>query len=388
MKIKKTAILGCTGSIGSRALEIAVNNPNEFQIIFLAAEGSDFQVLLKQCAIAKPKYLLISNPEKADHIKNHLDQSITKVVSGEEGYKKIVNECEFDITMHAISGMAGIIPAFEMGKISKTVAIVNKESIICGGQILLNHLHNHNSNLIPVDSEHNSLYQLLQNEKVEDIEKIIITGSGGPLYNYHGSLEDVTPAIALNHPKWNMGRKNTIDSATLVNKGLELIEAAVLFNIDIDRIECIIQPQVIIHALLQMKDSSMRAYLSRPDMKLHIAHAMYGRIVDNIGIEKVDLLSLGNLDFKPIDHKNFPAVNLAREAYKKGLGAVIAYNTADEILVKAFLQNRIKLTTINNLLTRLIEDEDYNIPNDTATIIELINTITVKVEKMIATSCC
>ncbi len=349
---KRIGIFGSTGSIGETALGVVNVAPEEFQVVVLSATGKRLERLKQQCKIFKPKYLLL---ELQSAIKEMIDEFPDIIVMNTlNGHDFIANKEKLDVAIIATVGLAGLKPTFAMAKCSKIIAIANKESIVYGGQIMLDHLMLHNSKLIPVDSEHNSLYQLLKKTDISEVKKLIITASGGSLRDFTGDLTNVTVEQALAHPKWQMGNKCTIDAANLVNKGIELIEASILFNTPPSQIEAVIHPQVIIHAMLQMKDNSIFSFMSNPNMALHLANAMRDNNKEINVVEPIDLIKLGVLEFREIDKNRFPGVRIAREAIEAGRSYTVAFNSADEILVEAFVNGQIKFTQITELLEKVL----------------------------------
>jgi 1-deoxy-D-xylulose-5-phosphate reductoisomerase len=348
MNKKNIAILGSTGSIGESALRVIDNTINEFNIVVLSAAGTKISRLKEQCIKYKPKYLLLENKAAIDEITAEFNNII--VLHTGEGHGIVANETELDVVVIGTVGIAGLKSVFALAKCTKTMAIANKEAILYGGDLMLQYLTKHNCKLIPVDSEHNSLYQLLRGVEKPDVKKLIITASGGSFRDYSGDLNKVTVAEALSHPKWQMGAKNTIDSANLINKGIELIEAVILFKIEQQKIQTLIHPQVIIHAMVEMNDNSVLAFLSNPDMSLHLANAMRDNNKTIETTPPIDFLTLGSLTFTPIDDNRFPGVKIARNAVMASRSHVVAFNSADEILVKAFLDEKISFTQITSLL--------------------------------------
>ncbi len=352
MNKKNIAILGSTGSIGENALRVVDSALNEFNVVVLSANGIKLTRLKEQCEFYKPKYLLLENHNAISEMQSEFND-IT-ILHTSEGHDIIANETELDVVVVGTVGIAGLKSAFALAKATKIMAIANKEAILYGGDIMLQHLEKHNCKLIPVDSEHNSLYQLLRGVEISDVTKLIITASGGSFRDYSGDLSKVTVAQALSHPKWQMGHKNTIDSANLINKGIELIEAVILFKMEPKKIQAIIHPQVIIHAMIEMADNSVFAFLSNPDMSLHLANAMRDNNKKIETTPPIDFLKLGSLEFCEIDNKRFPGVKIAINAVETSRSHVVAFNSADEILVKAFIDEKIGFTQITDILDDIL----------------------------------
>ncbi len=352
MNKKNIAILGSTGSIGENALRVIDGALNEFNVVVLSANGIKLTRLKEQCEFYKPKYLLLENHNAISEMQSEFSDII--ILHTSEGHDIIANETELDVVVVGTVGIAGLKSAFALAKATKIMAIANKEAILYGGDIMLQHLEKHNCKLIPVDSEHNSLYQLLRGVEISDVTKLIITASGGSFRDYSGDLSKVTVAQALSHPKWQMGHKNTIDSANLINKGIELIEAVILFKMEPKKIQAIIHPQVIIHAMIEMADNSVFAFLSNPDMSLHLANAMRDNNKKIETTPPIDFLKLGSLEFCEIDNKRFPGVKIAINTVETSRSHVVAFNSADEILVKAFIDEKISFTQITDILDDIL----------------------------------
>ncbi len=352
MNKKNIAILGSTGSIGENALRVVDSALNEFNVVVLSANGIKLTRLKEQCEFYKPKYLLLENHNAISEMQSEF--SDITILHTSEGHDIIANETELDVVVVGTVGIAGLKSVFALAKATKIMAIANKEAILYGGDIMLQHLEKHNCKLIPVDSEHNSLYQLLRGVEISDVTKLIITASGGSFRNYSGDLSKVTVAQALSHPKWQMGHKNTIDSANLINKGIELIEAVILFKMEPKKIQAIIHPQVIIHAMIEMADNSVFAFLSNPDMSLHLANAMRDNNKKIETTPPIDFLKLGSLEFYEIDNKRFPGIKIAINAVETSRSHVVAFNSADEILVKAFIDEKISFTQITDILDDIL----------------------------------
>jgi 1-deoxy-D-xylulose-5-phosphate reductoisomerase len=352
MNKKNIAILGSTGSIGENALRVVDSALNEFNVVVLSANGIKLTRLKEQCEFYKPKYLLLENHNAISEMQSEF--SDITILHTSEGHDIIASETELDVVVVGTVGIAGLKSAFALAKATKIMAIANKEAILYGGDIMLQHLEKHNCKLIPVDSEHNSLYQLLRGVEISDVTKLIITASGGSFRDYSGDLSKVTVAQALSHPKWQMGHKNTIDSANLINKGIELIEAVILFKMEPKKIQAIIHPQVIIHAMIEMADNSVFAFLSNPDMSLHLANAMRDNNKKIETTPPIDFLKLGSLEFCEIDNKRFPGVKIAINAVETSRSHVVAFNSADEILVKAFIDEKIGFTQITDILEDIL----------------------------------
>jgi 1-deoxy-D-xylulose-5-phosphate reductoisomerase len=343
MKKKNIVILGSTGSIGTSALAGLEPEKDKYNILALsAAENSG--LLLAQSKKYRPKYAAILSPEKESLISGIKG---VKALSGEQSFSYLAALPEADIILISISGAAAIKPLLAAVKAGKRVALANKEALVMAGEIVKREAKKYGAEIIPVDSEHNAMFQAMQGHKAGDVRKLHITASGGPFKNRtRAQLEDITVEQALKHPTWKMGRKITIDSATLMNKGLEVIEAHYLFNMPYEKIDVIIHPQSIVHSMVEYVDGSIIAQMSTPDMKLPIMYALAypDRVKD--AVKPLDLKKTGKLDFFPVDFAKFPAFSLALDAGKTGGTMPACMNAANEAAVKNFLNGRIKFVKI------------------------------------------
>ena len=351
---KKIVILGSTGSIGTSTLNVIRINKDRYQVFALTA-NANVDLLLQQCVEFKPKYAVILNPNLALTLKNKLiaHNINTEVLATQEDIIHIVTNADVDIVMSAIVGAAGLQPTYMALKTGKKVLLANKESLIAGGQVIIDALNsNSKSQLIPVDSEHNAIFQSLphnynRQNPDKSINKIILTASGGPFrLMSRTELQHVTPEQAVKHPNWNMGQKISVDSATLMNKGLEVIEAYWLFGVDLNKIEVVVHPQSIIHSMVEYIDGSIIAQLGTPDMKTPIAYAMAYPDRISSGSKYLDFSTIANLSFEQPDMLRFPCLRLAFEALKLGGIAPAVVNAANEIAVAKFLNHEIKFYDI------------------------------------------
>jgi len=356
--MKKITILGSTGSIGKKTLEIIRNNREDFQVIALSAYNSH-QEIISQALEFNPLYIVIYKEDNAEIIKSKLKNTNIKILFGHDGISEITS-LENDIIISAITGFAALKPTLNAIKYSKRIGLANKESIVCAGRYLLDHAKKHNCEIIPIDSEHNSIFQLLDGKKINDnIHKVIITASGGPFFNYPiEKFSEISISEALKHPNWIMGKKITIDSATMVNKALELIEARILFNIEIKKLEVLIHPESIIHALIQYIDGSCKALLACHDMAVPIAHSIYYPKVISQNNYHLDLLDIKNLSFNKVDYQKFPAVKLAYHIMQEGKTLPLIFNCANEVMVNNFLAGKIKFIDIITNIEKILESYD------------------------------
>jgi 1-deoxy-D-xylulose-5-phosphate reductoisomerase len=338
--IKRVAVLGSTGSIGRQTLEVISAHPKNFRIVGLAA-GKNLDLLSKQISQFKPSFVYSQDK------KSHLAKAEGKFLSLEE----MASHPEVDMVVIATSGRWGLKPTLAAVRAGKRIALANKESLVMAGEIITAEAKQKGARILPVDSEHSAIWQCLEGEK-EKPTKIILTASGGPFYNYSpAKLDSVTVEQALKHPSWRMGKKVTIDSATLMNKGLEVIEAHWLFDIPIDDIDVLVHPQSIIHSLVEFSDGSVKAQLGCPDMRLPIQYALsYPGRLPNPKLPKLDWKNIKELTFAPPDFDSFPCLRLAIEAGKNGGTYPAVLCGADEIAVELFLSGRIKFTDIAQLV--------------------------------------
>jgi 1-deoxy-D-xylulose-5-phosphate reductoisomerase len=357
---KKICLLGSTGSIGIQAVQVISEFLDRLELVSIASYGKNINIVLDQINKFNIKKVAIFNEQDALKLREIVGNEV-KVLSGIEGLIELVVDEEVDIVVSAIVGFTGLIPTYEAAKKLKRIALVNKESMVVGGHLFRPYLNN----IIPVDSEHSAIFQALEGNR-DYLKEIILTASGGPFLNLpYEKWEDITLNDALKHPVWRMGAKITIDSATLVNKALEIIEAYFLFNIDYHNIKVLIHPQSIVHSFIVLKDGSYLAQLSLPDMKLPILYSLsYPQRWEN-NFPKLDLAKIGNLVFQEVPSK-FRAINLAYSVLSKGGLYPVIFNAANEEAVNLFLEQKIKFIDI----VKLIEDvlsifSDKNIDNPT-----------------------
>lgn len=352
---KRLTILGSTGSIGRQTLEVIDEFPETFQVVALAA-GSNIHLLAEQAFKYKPSYLVINSAEKLAELQKLVSGLPIKILTGIEGLTQIALLPEVDLVLTAVVGSVGIKPTLAAINAGKTIALANKETLVAAGSIIIPAAAEKGVKILPVDSEHSAIFQCLEGTKPTNVKRLILTASGGPFRGYHPEdLADVTLEQALNHPNWNMGGKITIDSATMFNKGLEVIEAHWLFGMDFDRIGVVIHPESIIHSLIELVDGSHLAQMGLCDMRLPIQYALtYPDHLPNT-FPKLDLLNGAQLNFLPVDLKLFPAVRLAYEVGKYGGSLPAAMNAANEEAVKSFLMGKIKFIDIISIVSEVVE---------------------------------
>jgi 1-deoxy-D-xylulose-5-phosphate reductoisomerase len=353
--VKKITILGSTGSIGRQTLEVIDEFPGAFQVVALAA-GSNIRLLAEQARKYKPSYLVINSAEKLPELQELVSGLPLKILTGIEGMTRIAILPEVDLVLTAVVGSVGIKPTLAAINAGKTIALANKETLVAAGSIIIPAAAEKGVKILPVDSEHSAIFQCLEGTKPTDVKRLILTASGGPFRGYRPEdLAGVTLEQALNHPNWNMGGKITIDSATMFNKGLEVIEAHWLFGMEFDRIGVVIHPESIIHSLIELVDGSHLAQMGLCDMRLPIQYALtYPDHLPNT-FPKLDLVKGAQLNFLPVDLKLFPAVRLAYEVGKYGGGLPAAMNAANEEAVKSFLMGKIKFIDIISIVSEVVE---------------------------------
>jgi 1-deoxy-D-xylulose-5-phosphate reductoisomerase len=342
---QRVIILGSTGSIGTSTLEAIENQRDEFDVVGLACREST-ELFTEQIRRFKPRFACLFEEGLAGRV----DFGRARRLIGSAGMKELL-EAEGEIVVNALPGSAGLEPTIEILKQGRVLALANKESLVMAGRLLSKLTGGGHGRLIPVDSEHSALYQLMEGLQRREIERLIITASGGPFKNHsREELKHVTGEEALRHPTWRMGRKVTIDSATLMNKGLEVIEARWLFDISHERIEVLVHPESIVHGMVQVVDGSFFSYMAHPDMRIPIAYALNGGVRRKLPFGKANLAEAGKLTFFAPDTERFPALKLAYQALETGDSALIALNASNEVASSAFLEGRIGFTDIPKLV--------------------------------------
>lgn len=355
--MKKISILGSTGSIGTQTLDIVRIN-NDVEVVALSAH-KNIDLLEKQIREFKPKVVAILEEADAKILSDKVKDLDVKVYFGMDGLIEVASVCDADIVVTAVVGMIGIEPTIAAIKAKKDIALANKETLVCAGHIIMPLAKDMGINIYPVDSEHSAIFQCL--DKNNPIKKILLTASGGPFRGFSKEeLENVTLEDALKHPNWSMGKKITIDSATMINKGLEIIEASHLFDVDIDDIEVVIQKESIIHSMVEFKDNGILAQLGTPDMKLPISYAIFYPERRYISEERVDFNTLSTLNFSKPDLDVFEGLKMAISAGKKGGSAPTVLNAANEWAVDKFLNKKIGFTDIPRLIGLAIENHQFN----------------------------
>ena len=360
--IRHLTILGSTGSIGVSTLDVVTRHPDRFQIIALTANHS-IEKMLEQCRLFRPRYAVMLDKGSGEKLQMAIREAgiATEVMWGVESLEKVASLPEVDTVMAAIVGAAGIRPTFAAARAGKNVLLANKETLVMAGRIFMDVVKQHHATLLPIDSEHNAIFQSLPHHFTGDlaavgVRRILLTASGGPFRQSSlASLEQVTPEQACAHPNWVMGQKISVDSATMMNKGLEVIEAHWLFNAAPEKIQVVIHPQSVIHSMVEYVDGSVLAQLGNPDMRTPIAHAL--GLPDRIETEvaSLDMFKIGRLNFEAPDFKRFPCLGLAYQALAAGGSTPAILNAANEVAVESFLKRRMPFTAIPVMIEKVMQ---------------------------------
>ena len=360
--IRHLTILGSTGSIGVSTLDVVTRHPDRFQIVALTANHS-IEKMLEQCRLYRPRYAVMLDKTSGEKLQIAIREAgiATEVMWGVESLEKVASLPEVDTVMAAIVGAAGIRPTFAAARAGKQVLLANKETLVMAGRIFMDVVKQHHATLLPIDSEHNAIFQSLPHHFTGDlaavgVRRILLTASGGPFRQSSlASLEQVTPEQACAHPNWVMGQKISVDSATMMNKGLEVIEAHWLFNAAPEKIQVVIHPQSVIHSMVEYVDGSVLAQLGNPDMRTPIAHAL--GLPDRIetGVAPLDMFKIGRLDFEAPDFKRFPCLGLAYQALAAGGSTPAILNAANEVAVESFLKRRMPFTAIPVMIEKVMQ---------------------------------
>ncbi|MEY4717838.1 MAG: hypothetical protein RL563_456 [Pseudomonadota bacterium] len=361
--MKGICILGATGSIGVSTLDVVARHPDQYRVVALTANGN-IDALFDQCMIFHPDYAVVADETKVSTFRDRIAASTfpdIQVLAGAKALETVSTLDSVDAVMAAIVGAAGLLPTLAAAKAGKTVLLANKEALVMSGQIFMKAVADSGAVLLPIDSEHNAIFQCMPagyttGHRAHQARRILLTASGGPFRKTPlEQLPDVTPEQAVAHPKWDMGRKISVDSATMMNKGLELIEACLLFNIDPDAIQVVIHPQSIIHSMVDYVDGSVLAQMGNPDMRTPIAHAMAWPERFESGVDPLDIFQVAHMDFERPDLQRFPCLRLAYEAIKAGGIMPTVLNAANEIAVDAFLNEKVRFTDIALIIERSME---------------------------------
>lgn len=342
-------ILGATGSIGLSTLDVVRQHPDKYQIIALTAHKSVEQ-MAKLCDEFQPQFAVMVDEHAAEQLSQKISKNII-ILAGKENLNKVASLPNVTTVMAAIVGAAGLLPTLAAAKHGKRVLLANKESLVMSGQILINTVKENGATLLPIDSEHNAIFQCLNGQDRKGLERILLTASGGPFRTWkYEYLQRVTPSQACAHPNWSMGRKISVDSATLMNKGLEVIEACWLFDLPPEKVTVVVHPQSIIHSLVEYNDGSLLAQLGNPDMRTPIAYSLAFPQRISSGVKPLNLFEISRLDFEQPDLKKFPCLRLAFEAMKQGGTATAILNAANEIAVEMFLDEKLSFINIPKII--------------------------------------
>ncbi len=354
---KGITILGSTGSIGVSTLDVISRHKDSYQVIALTA-NSNVEKMLQQCLQYRPQYAVMVNEQAAEQLSKALKNKAAEitVLSGTTSLEEVSQLEQVDYVMAAIVGAAGLLPNLAAAKAGKRVLLANKESLVMSGKLFMDAIHDNNATLLPIDSEHNAIFQCIPESGLQGVQQILLTASGGPFRTRNiESLHEITPEQAIAHPNWEMGKKISVDSATMMNKGLEVIEACWLFDIVSDRVQVVIHPQSTIHSMVSYNDGSVLAQLGNPDMRTPIAYGLgWPKRIDS-GVKPLDLFEVAHLDFEKADFNRFPCLRLAFEAHQAGGNATIALNAANEIAVDAFLNKQLRFTDIATVVEYVLE---------------------------------
>ena len=354
--MKNIAILGSTGSIGRSALQVVEQFPDRLQVVALAA-GRNIDLLAEQIHRFRPKLAAVLDQQLATDLSSRLQAGIeVEVVAGSQGYQQVASCAEAEMILSSMVGAAGLIPTLSAIRAGKDIALANKETMVMAGALVMGEVRRSQVELLPVDSEHNAIFQAMEGHRREDLKRILLTASGGPFLNLpKEQLESVTPTQALAHPNWAMGPKITIDSATLMNKGLEVIEAKWLFDVPVEKIDVHIHPQSIVHSMVEYVDGSVIAQMGIPDMRIPIAYALAYPARLELDLPRLDFFTVQTLTFQEPDLNRFPCLKLAFAACKAGGTMPAVLNAANEVAVQAFLDNRIPFGGIPRLVNQAME---------------------------------
>lgn len=359
-------VLGATGSIGQSTLDVIARHPERFEV-FALTTNTRVELVLEQALKFAPEYVVVANSEQAQKLQSELSQqqSTTQVLAGAEGLVQVASAEPVTQVMAAIVGAAGLMPTLAAAQAGKRVLLANKESLVSAGRLFMDAVRKHGAELLPIDSEHNAIFQCLpaswqgkqQGELTQSgVSKILLTGSGGPFRDTPvAELADKTPAQAVAHPNWSMGQKISVDSATMMNKGLEFIEACWLFELKPEQIEVVVHPQSVIHSMVQYADGSVLAQLGQPDMRTPIAHAMLFPERGEAGVEPLDFSQIASLDFRSPDYERYPCLRLALEACRQGQEACTMLNAANEVAVASFLEGIIGFNDIARINEQVLQ---------------------------------
>jgi 1-deoxy-D-xylulose-5-phosphate reductoisomerase len=383
---RKIAILGATGSIGKSTLDLVRRSPDRFEVVAVTA-ATNVEALARIAQETSARLAVVANESRLRDLQELLVGTNCRAAAGEEAL--IEAACgEADLVIAAIVGCAGLRPVMAAVAAGRTVALANKEALVTAGELMIDAAARSGAALLPVDSEHNAIFQCLAGGRKEDVSRIILTASGGPFRTASAeAIGAATPAQAVAHPNWSMGAKISVDSATLMNKGLELIEAHYLFGLPSDRIDIVIHPQSVIHSMVEFVDGSVLAQLGSPDMRIPIAYALAWPERMETPAERLDFAAIGRLDFESPDLERFPALRLAREALEAGGSAPIVLNAANEVAVASFLAGQIRFTDIVRIVEEMLHQNDFGAPRSIDDVLGIDRTTRGRVEALTKANC-
>lgn len=369
-------VLGSTGTIGVNTLDVISRHPEKYQVIALTAHQSD-EKLYQQCVEYTPQFAVLVDADAAERLQKKLSSTDipTEVLQGVEALEKVAGLQQVDQVMAAIVGAAGLLPALAAARAGKRILLANKEALVMSGDLFIAEVKKHNAELLPIDSEHNAIFQCMPTHYVDGLEqagvnKILLTASGGPFrHRSIDTLHDVTPEEAVAHPNWVMGRKISVDSATMMNKGLEVIEACWLFDTQASMVQVVIHPQSVIHSMVSYNDGSVLAQMGNPDMRTPIAHAMGWPERMQSGVEPLDVFEVAKLEFEKPDFDRFPCLLMAYESLNIGGTATAILNAANEVAVEAFLNKQLSFTNISKVIEKTLENTTSVAAKDLQTIL-------------------
>ncbi|KHD06536.1 1-deoxy-D-xylulose 5-phosphate reductoisomerase [Candidatus Thiomargarita nelsonii] len=367
--MKKITILGATGTIGINTLDVIKRHSDEFEVVALTGHRQ-IDRLAALCFEWSPRYAVMADSDAAAQLEQRLKNTPVQVLSGTSSLSQVASLPEVDIVMAAIVGAAGLLPTLAAAQAGKRVLLANKEALVMSGQLFMDAVREHGAELLPIDSEHNAVFQCMP-PSAAGISRILLTASGGPFRSYPiEQLHDVTPDQACAHPNWNMGRKISVDSATMMNKGLEIIEACWLFSAPPEQIDVVLHPQSVIHSMVEYVDGSVLAQLGNPDMRTPIAYGLAWPDRIDSGVPRLNLIDIARLDFEAVDFERFPCLKLASEAMLAGGTTSTILNAANEVAVEAFLQERLRFTAIPKVIETTLSQLTGRMANSLEVILE------------------
>jgi 1-deoxy-D-xylulose-5-phosphate reductoisomerase len=382
---RKISLLGATGSIGKSTLDLVARNPERFEVVAVTA-ATNVEALADVALRTHAKLAVIADETRLAELQERLAGSGCRVEAGEAALTSASDEAELVIA--AIVGCAGLRPVMAAVEAGKTVALANKEALVTAGELMTSAAQERGATLLPVDSEHNAIFQCLAGNRLDQVTRIILTASGGPFRTASAeTIAAATPAQAVAHPNWSMGAKISVDSATLMNKGLELIEASYLFGLASNRLDVLIHPQSVVHSLVEFVDGSVLAQLGAPDMRIPIAYALAWPERIETPAQRLDLAAIGRLDFEQPDLGRFPALKLARQALEAGGAAPIVLNAANEVAVAGFLAGRLRFGDIADVVEQALQRADAPAPQSIDDVLEIDRATRSRVEGMMTESC-